>query len=187
MRRKRREDEPDQEPITLEEAKNHLRVHHDLEDALIESLITAAREWCEDFQNRAYLTQEWVLYFDELQYDVIRIPRPPLQQVNSIVVVGADDVQHDVTDYEVDDNPNPARLKINEYPAVDTRELSSLQIEYTAGHESPDDVSDKVKNAIKLLVGHWYKNREAVVAGTVPRPLEMAVTSLLSQNRIMPI
>jgi len=48
-------------------------------------------------------------------------------------------------------------------------------------------VPEKVKSAIKLLVGHWYKNREAVVTGTVPRPLEMAVQSLLSQNRVIPV
>ena len=43
----------DVEPVTLEEAKHHLRVDHDADDALIQSLITAARETVERFTGRA--------------------------------------------------------------------------------------------------------------------------------------
>lgn len=51
------------EPITLEEAKQHLRVDGNDDDLLIQSLIKQAREWCENFQNRKYITQtlEFVL------------------------------------------------------------------------------------------------------------------------------
>jgi len=178
---------PTQKPVTLAEAKSHLRVVQDNEDALIESLIVAAREWCEDFQNKSYLTQTWKLTFDELQFGTIEIPKPPLQSIDNIVLVETDGTENSVTDYEVDDNSTPGRLLINSYPDVEMQKMSGLQITFTAGHQTADDVPEKVKSAIKLLVGHWYKNREAVIKGSVPRPLKMAVKSLLSQDRVVPI
>lgn len=46
------------EPITLAEAKNHLRVMYDDEDAYIETLITAARQYAENYQNRVYVEKK---------------------------------------------------------------------------------------------------------------------------------
>ena len=46
------------EPVTLEEAKKHLRVEHDDEDDLIQGLITTAREYCEGFQNISLISGE---------------------------------------------------------------------------------------------------------------------------------
>ena len=46
------------DPITLAEAKNHLRVMHDDEDAYIETLITAARQYAENYQNRVYVEKK---------------------------------------------------------------------------------------------------------------------------------
>jgi hypothetical protein len=74
---------PAVEPLTLEEAKNHLRVDADIDedDALINNLIAAARQDCEKFQNRAYITQTWELWLDAWpEKDYIELPLPPLQE-----------------------------------------------------------------------------------------------------------
>ena len=179
---------PTTEPLTLAEAKEHLRVIQDKEDALIESLITAAREYCEDFQNRAYLEQIRQISFDNRKYDLIKIPRPPLKSVEKFVLVDKDETEHDVTDYTLDEGSEPARLLVNNYPSVTLRSIGGVQIQYTCGHTSADDVSEKVKAAMKLLIGHWYTHREAVeTQGSIPKPLELAVSSLLTQNRVVPV
>lgn len=46
------------EPVTLERAKQHLRVVNNDEDALITSYITAAREYAEKYQNRVFVSSD---------------------------------------------------------------------------------------------------------------------------------
>ena len=56
-----------------------------VEDDLLNRLITAAREDCEDFQRRAYITRTYELWLDAWpDGDKIIIPMPVLQTVNSI-------------------------------------------------------------------------------------------------------
>lgn len=54
---------PEIEPVTLDEMKRHLRAYDSVseEDADIEALITAAREWVEDYTGRALVDQTWRL------------------------------------------------------------------------------------------------------------------------------
>src|SRR6266516_4404400 len=56
---------PAVEPLTLAEAKQHLRVDGDEENPLISGLIAAARRTCENFQGRAYVLQGWRLTADD--------------------------------------------------------------------------------------------------------------------------
>jgi uncharacterized phiE125 gp8 family phage protein len=73
------------EPVTLAEMKNHLKISSSVttDDSLISSLIKAAREWCEGFQNRAYIEQSITLKMDAF-YDVLQLPRSPLISVTSV-------------------------------------------------------------------------------------------------------
>ncbi len=73
-------------PVSYAEAKQHLRIFHDDEKTLIESLIKAATNYCQDIQNRAYVTQTWELTFDRFPADgsPIYLPRAPLKTLNSI-------------------------------------------------------------------------------------------------------
>jgi uncharacterized phiE125 gp8 family phage protein len=76
---------PALEPVTLDEAKAQCRVDGSDEDTLITALILAAREYCQDFQNRAYITQVYDLWLDGWpNKGFISIPKPPLQLVSSV-------------------------------------------------------------------------------------------------------
>jgi len=74
------------EPITLEEAKLHLKVDSADDNTLISGLITTARELAEKETKRAFITQVWQMFFDEAP-DEIEIPKPPLQSVESIKAI----------------------------------------------------------------------------------------------------
>ncbi len=79
---------PAAEPVTLQQAKDHLRIDGSDEDLYVEALIKAARQDCEKFQNRAYISQVWELWLDAWpDKDFIDIPLPPLQV--PVVIAGS--------------------------------------------------------------------------------------------------
>lgn len=187
---------PTEEPVTLADAKAHLRLDGTDEDSLVTSLITAARQWCEGYQNRAYVTQTWDLVLDawprDSEPDRVRIPLPPLQSVASVKYMDADGVQATMpaSDYLVDVASQPGRLVLaygKSWPTVTLQPAAGIEIRFTAGYGAATAVPETVKQAIKLLVGNWYENREAVLTGTISKEIEFAVTALLGLERIWPI
>lgn len=185
---------PAMEPVTLVEAKAQLRVEHTESDALIISLITVAREYCEGFQNRTYITQTWELWLDDWpDKDYIRIPLPPLQSVASIKYYGTDDTEYtvDAADYFVDDKSEPGRIALaysKTWPTITLRPANAVCVEFTAGYgDAASTVPQRVKQAILLLIGYWHENREAAVMGAVSKEIEFAVHALLWQNRVVPV
>ena len=107
---------PVEEPITLAEAKLHLRETGTDQDALITSLIQTAREYVEDSTGRMLMLQTWDLFLDEFcehWYDQdLNMYRPPLQSVTHIKYTDTQGVLQtmDAIDYQVDANSEPARL-----------------------------------------------------------------------------
>src|SRR5262245_14803327 len=55
---------PQGEPVSLDEARQHLRVTDPVDDGIILGQLAAAREWCETWTGRSFLTQTWRLTLD---------------------------------------------------------------------------------------------------------------------------
>jgi uncharacterized phiE125 gp8 family phage protein len=179
---------PVREPLTLEEAKQHLRIDHANEDSLILALITAVRHRAENETNRLFITQDWKMTLGEFCYDVIELPRSPIQSIQSIQYVDTDEAAQtlDYTLYELDNSTLPARV----YPAYSETWPSTLMtpaavsITFRAGYgDYPRDVPEDVRAAMKLMLGHYYENREEVVlgAGNTVNALPKAVEALLAR------
>lgn len=178
---------PASEPVTLNEAKLHCHIDGTDEDSLITNLIVAAREYCESYQNRAYITQTIEMTLDGWPGFPVEIPRPPLASATSIKYYGTDNTEYtfDAAKYFVDTNSEPGRICLAHgvsLPTVTLREISSVKITYTAGKAT---VSQKVKQSILMLVAHWYANKEAT--GKMTDEIQFAVHSLLSLDRVWPV
>lgn len=180
---------PTSEPVTLAEAKAQCRVDIDTDDTLIGNLITAAREWCELHDWRVYMPQTWDLYLDDWpSKNTIEIPQPPLQSITSFKYVDADDVEStlDSNEYYVDAVSDPGWLILKsayDWPAVTLRDANGIVIRFVAGYAGAADVPMRIKQAILLLVGHWYENRENTIVGAVNRSIEFGVKALLGVDR----
>jgi len=187
---------PTIEPVTLEEAEDHLRLSETstgVEDTIILGYITTARRHCERFQNRAFIHQTWNLVFDTFPDEkYITVPLPPLVSVTHVKYYGTGGTANTMTasSYIVDTDSEPGRLYLAYgecWPSTTLRPANGVEIQYVCGYGSAaSSVPTEVKTAIKLLVGHLYEHREAT---DIKQVIETAfgASALLWPERIVPI
>lgn len=183
---------PATEPVTTAEAKAHLRVDISTDDTLIGLLVTAARQHLETICGRALVTQTLDVQFDRWpDGSVIYLPRAPLQSITSITYSKADASTGTLSssDYVVDIKSQPGRVLLKSaasWPSDELQVGAAVTVRFVAGYGAAAAVPQPLKQAILLLVGHWYENREAVIdtGRKTLLPLPMAVNSLIYPYRI---
>lgn len=180
---------PTYEPLGLQEVKDHLRVTHSDQDALISELIPAARRFAEGYTRRALITQTWDLLLDRFP-KLIELPRPPLQSVTSIAYVDATGTSQtlDAANYQIDAVSAPARVAPsygNIWPQT-YAEMNVVTVRYVAGYgDAGGDVPAGIRQAMLMLIGHLYENPEATISGTIIARVPMGVEYLLDPYRVM--
>jgi uncharacterized phiE125 gp8 family phage protein len=180
---------PAVEPVDLAEVKSHLRIESADEDTLLEGLIKAAREYCEGYQNRAYITQTWELLLDGWPDSPFAVPLPPLQSVTSIKWYDMAETESvfDAADYQVDVDSYRGRISLaygKSWPTLSLRPMNGVVVQFKAGYgDSADSVPEQIRLAVKVLIGHLYENREATDVKEHPE-VPFAVHSLLGLKRI---
>lgn len=163
---------PTDTPVSLAEAKAHLRVDHDDEDILISALIDAATEHVDGPRGvlgRAMIDQTWDYYLDEFPDAEIELPLPPLIEVLGVYYQTSTG-EEEFTAYEVDDASEPARLSLNSgsWPTASTVK-NAVRIRFRAGYldtgVSPAvaAVPNPIKAAMLLYIGDLYAHRETQV------------------------
>jgi uncharacterized phiE125 gp8 family phage protein len=159
---------PAVEPVTVSEAKTHLRVDTSDDDTYIGALITAVRMKFEEETGRALITQTYDYYLHEVPGAKIRLPKPPLQSVTSVKFVDTSAVETTVTstDYIVDTTRTPGVVVLKydkTWPSVTLRETGGVRIRFVAGYGLAVAVPELIKSIIKLGVGSMYENREGTM------------------------
>jgi uncharacterized phiE125 gp8 family phage protein len=180
------------EPVTLAEAKDQLRVDITDDDVLIAGLIVVAREFAEAITRRALITQTWDYIMDAFPAgDRLALPLAPLQSVTSITYVDDEDASDTVSsaDYQVDTDSEPGRIVLKStatWPSVTLRAANGVTVRFVAGYgDDVEDVPQKIRQAMLLMVGHWYENREDTVGvGNVQR-IPMGAEWLLWPERVL--
>jgi len=183
---------PSEEPISMEVARLHLRVDHQDDDALILSLIKAARDWAETFTRRALITQTWRLSLEKWpSSDTIEVPLPPLQSVSSIAYKDKDGTQSTFSSssYIVDTDKTPGEIVLaygESWPGGSLYPTSPIAITFAAGYgASASSVPASIRQAMLLLIGHLYENRESTVGVGNITVVPMGVEALLWPYRVL--
>ena len=172
------------EPISLAEAKLHLKVDVTTDDDLILALITSAREYVELYTGRALVSSTWYGYADSVDTDGIQITKVPVISITSIKYVdGAGATQTwSSAEYETDLASEPARVIAADgysFPSIQSG-LNKWTLEFVAGYPTAATVPEALRSAMYLMIGHLYEHREAASPATF-NVIPLGVKSLLER------
>jgi uncharacterized phiE125 gp8 family phage protein len=160
---------PSVEPVSLAEAKAYLRVDHAHEDQLIQTLIAASRVHVEAATRRALIEQSWRVTADAWPGGRdVRLPIGPLQELLAIRVFDADGeaTELELTQFIIEAGSAPGRIamprSVGGLPAA--REKLAVEIDFVVGYgEAAEDVPAGLKQAMLVLIAHWFEHRDAVL------------------------
>jgi len=172
------------EPLSLADAKEHLKVDTADDDSLITAQILAARKWIEQYCNRSLPSQTLTAYFDTLPNGYLMLPQSPCISVTSINYVDTDgNIQvWDSSKYDVDTSSVPARIFTSygeSWPSVRSQ-MNAVNVVYVAGQSSVDE---DIVHALKLMVGSLYAARENDCPFQSYQP-SFSVKALLAHHRV---
>jgi uncharacterized phiE125 gp8 family phage protein len=175
---------PATEPVTLAEAKLHLRVDTSDEDALITRLIKSAREECEHYLQRSIPQQTLGLYLDAFPSGDLRLTWGPAQSITSVQYINeaGNLITLPGSVYLFDDTQLEPVLRLtwgSEWPTTRVQP-NAVIVTYVAGYATA--CPESIRNWILLRVGTLYRFREAD-AERVPLPSPFA-DRLLDEWRV---
>ena len=186
--------EPAVEPVTLAEAKAHLRVDISDDDALISAIIKAAREFCEEYLDRTLVHTRWTMRADGFPHnglEDVELPRPPMAQAGTTTTVvltytletGAT-ATYSTASYRVDRYATPGAVKTLYGQAWPSHLIddNSISVTWWGGYGADGtSVPAAIRSAMLMLCSHLYEHRTAVAPGMSEVPF--GVKALLDTHR----
>jgi uncharacterized phiE125 gp8 family phage protein len=173
---------PAVEPLTLEQAQEYLKT-----DENVTALIKAAREYCENYQNKKYMPQTLELILDRFpcKPEIEFSDCSPIQSVTSVKYYGTDNMEYtfDASNYIVDIDSFVARIVLaygKTWPSIQLRPANGVVIRFEAGY---DTVPETVKQAMVLHMKTLYDNQSPEVKAR----WEKARDALLGMRRRIPV
>ena len=180
---------PAVEPVTLAEAKAHLRVDTGAEDTLVSSLIVTSRLHVEAAVGLALITQSWSWFRDAWPPGpALDLPLRPVQGIAAVRLYDENAVATnlDPATYFLDGAGSPPRLVRHGALAWPRpgRIANGIEVAFTAGYgPAAADVPAPIRQVVLLLVAHWYEHRSPLEAGAHAEPVPDMVSELLAPYR----
>lgn len=175
------------EPVSIELARAQCSIAPGDEtfDALLNVYILAARDWVEMRTGLLLVQREITETLDAFPCGDrgFELSWRPVTQVVGIAYTAPDESDPTLAAFTALYGKYPVRV----FPASGaswptTADNSAIIVTYTAGYADGEAPSGLVQ-AMLLLIGHWFQNRETVVVGVVSSEVQIAAESLCGQRR----
>lgn len=174
-------------PVSLTEAKLHLKVDITTDDTLITNLIVAATQVSEEYTNRFFINtvvNQTCSDFKELS----ELFKSKVSAVTHVKYYDSDNAQQvwASSNYVVNKEYEPCQINLvvdKSFPNIADR-IDAVECRYTVGYGTASDVPDVIKQAILLTLGNWYENRMSVITGRTTTEMPMSAKFLLDTYKV---
>ena len=174
-------------PVTLTEAKSHLKVDTTADDTYITSIIKAATQLSEEYTNRFFIDT----VIDQTCSDFAQLQTLFKSKVSAVAHVKYYDNDNSLqtlsaTIYDTQLQYEPSQIQLAEnqsFPSI-TKRNDAVVARYTVGYGSASDVPEIIKQAILLTIGNFYQNRNSVVIGRIATELPQNSKWLLDTYKV---
>ena len=177
---------PAAEPWTVAELKAFLRVDHDNDDAVIASLLAAARAQIEALTRCALITQRWRLVSDAWPRDGrLRLRIGPLRELIAARVYDVDGAAHalDLGRFVLDPVAGVIAAPGWSLPQPG-RSVGGIELDVALGFgDAANDVPELLRHAVRTLAAHWYENRGLAAIGSSVAMLPGSVAAMIASYR----
>lgn len=154
-------------------------------------MIKQAREFCEDFQNRKYITQTLELVLDDFPDDnfISFNSCSPIQSIESIKYYDTEGQEYtfDSSNYIIDTDSFVNRIVLGyckSWPLIPLQPANAVRIRFTAGFgDAAEAVPETVKWAMNLHMRILYDDYKPDERAKI----EEARDAFLRMNRVIPI
>tara|TARA_R110002153_G_scaffold93829_1_gene226698 strand:- start:554 stop:1210 length:657 start_codon:yes stop_codon:yes gene_type:complete len=184
---------PTQEPVTLQEVKEYLRIDDATDERVVRPFIESARRFCEEHTGRALMSQTLILYLDAFQdmdnplwegmrtgpylnyyKNYIVLPRAPVTSVTHIKTYDDSDTEttFSASNYYLDSAREPARvvLRTGETFPTALRVANAIEVKYVTGYTSQYSIPEPMKLGIMQHIAHLYEHRGDMYDASLPYP-----------------
>jgi len=185
--------EPSQEPVTLQEVKEYLRVDDATDERVIRPYIESARRFCEEHTGRALMTQTLALFLDAFQdienplwegmrtgpylnyyKNYIVLPRSPVASVTHVKTHNDSDEATTLaaSKYYVDSVREPSRivLRTGETFPTSLRVANAIEVQYVTGYTSQYNIPEPLRLGILQHIAYLYEHRGDMYDASLPYP-----------------
>lgn len=175
--------------VPTSEVRDHVR-GSTADNTWLTGASLAAQRWCENYTARSLFNQTFRETYTSFpksgRFTLARQPgvSSTLLAISYLKAGGSTWTAYGSSNWRLHmDEPSAVVLKYNKsWPSATYETGEAIRLQFVAGYGSSTGgavIPPEFKHAIKLLTGHWYENREAVVVGTVQTKVKQTVDSLL--------
>jgi uncharacterized phiE125 gp8 family phage protein len=174
-------------PVSLTEAKAHLKVDINTDDTLITNLIIASTQLSEEYTNRFFINtiinQTCTTFLD-----LKSLFKSKVVSVTHVKYYDSDNTLQtlDAANYVVNNQFEPCQINLvvdGSFPDIADR-IDAIECKYIVGYGAASDVPNAIKQAILLTIGNWYANRESVITGRTSTELAQSSLWLLNTYKV---
>ena len=179
---------PDETPVDVALLKEHLRLSSSDQANVLPLYLDAAVAWVETYTGRPLMRQTWRVTLPAFP-DRTWLPyAAPFVAISSVAYYDTANASQTLASsvYAVAEDAEPACLRLaygQVWPSVYDRD-DAVTITYTVGAAAAADVPVALRQAVLLLAGHFYENREAVLMSAISKEIESTATALCAPYRL---